>query len=48
MTYLDDDPVTVAGKLGPLLEARWQGAPVTPVHAGPYETVVPYQWDWFD
>jgi len=48
VTYLDDDPLTVAGKLGPLLEARWQGAPVTPVHAGPYETVVPYQWDWFE
>jgi hypothetical protein len=48
VTYLDDDPIAVAEKLAPLLEARWQDAPVTPVHAGPYETVVPYQWNWFD
>jgi len=48
VTYLDDDPVTVAKSLQPILEARWRDAPVTPVHAGPYETVVPYQWDWFD
>ena len=46
--YLDDAPLDVAERLRPLLAQRWDGAPVRPVHAGPYETVVPYQWDWFD
>jgi hypothetical protein len=46
--YLDDDPLVVAEALRPLLDDRWRDAPVRPVHAGPYETVVPYQWGWFD
>ena len=46
--YLDDDPLVVADAIRPVLEARWRDAPVRPVHAGPLETVVPYQWDWFD
>jgi hypothetical protein len=46
--YLDDAPLKVAKALGPMLEQRWQDAPVRPVFAGPLETVVPWQWDWFD
>jgi len=46
--YLDDDPLAVAEAIRPLLADRWRDAPVRPVHAGPYETVVPFQWDWFD
>ena len=47
--YLDDDPLDGGGEaVRPLLETRWQDAAGDPVHAGPYETVVPYQWDWFD
>jgi hypothetical protein len=46
--YLDGDPLKVADRVWPLLEERWRDAPVTPIHAGPYETVVPFQWDWFD
>ena len=46
--YLDGDPLEVAAALAPLLDARWRDAPVTPIHAGPYDTVIPYQWDWFD
>jgi hypothetical protein len=46
--YLDDAPLAVAASLRPLLDERWRDAPVRAVHAGPYETVVPYQWDWFD
>ncbi len=43
--WLDDDPLTVAAALV---------APATPepagsvAFAGPFETVVPWQWDWFD
>ncbi len=46
--YLDGNPLEVADAVRPLLKGRWDDAPVTPVHAGPYETIVPYQWDWFD
>ena len=46
--YLDGEPLAVAAALQPHLDARWRDAPVRPIHAGPYETVVPYQWDWFE
>jgi hypothetical protein len=46
--YLDDDPLTVAASLRPALVKRWDGAALRPVFAGPLETIVPWQWDWFD
>ncbi|MFM8303068.1 MAG: hypothetical protein ACKOA9_02030 [Actinomycetota bacterium] len=46
--YLDDEPLAVAEAIRPRLAERRRDAPVRPVHAGPLETVVPYQWDWFD
>jgi hypothetical protein len=46
--YLDGAPLDAAVCIGPLLADRWRDAPVRPVLAGPLETVVPYQWDWFD
>ncbi len=46
--YLDDAPLTVADALAPLVRERWADGLVRPVYAGPLETVVPYQWDWFD
>ena len=46
--YLDDDPLRWPGSRHRCSRTRWHDAPVTPVHAGPFETVVPYQWDWFD
>jgi hypothetical protein len=46
--YLDGDPLDVAARVQPLLDLRWRDAPVTPVHAGPYQTIVPFEWDWFD
>jgi hypothetical protein len=39
--WLDGEPLAVA----PGLDARLSGAPA---FAGPFETVVPWQWDWFD
>jgi hypothetical protein len=46
--YLDEDPVSVAGALRPLLAERWNDAPVRPVFAGPLETITPWEWGWFD
>jgi hypothetical protein len=46
--YLDRAPLDVAEAIRPLLDVRWREAPVRPIHAGAFETVVPYQWDWFE
>jgi hypothetical protein len=42
--YLDDDPVAVAGRLAPVLGAAWEAAPAAPLLAGPYESLL--RWDW--
>jgi hypothetical protein len=48
--YLDDDPVETTGRLVEFgAEDRWTGQPaVRHVLVAPFETVVPWQWDWFD
>jgi hypothetical protein len=38
--FLDDDPVSVAGRLTSALDARWQERPVVPLLAAPFYTVV--------
>jgi hypothetical protein len=44
--FLDDDPVTVAGRLRPVLEQRWGAdAGIEPLLAAPFHTVVPYEWE---
>jgi hypothetical protein len=43
--FLDDDPVLVAGRLLPVLEARWRDSGIEPLFAAPFFTVVPYEWD---
>jgi hypothetical protein len=42
--FLDGDVATVGTALRLLLEERWKDAPVEPWLAGPFESVV--QWDW--
>lgn len=47
--YLDEDPVSVA----PALDAVLGGDPVAATtsdvaFAGPFEAIIPWQWDWFD
>jgi hypothetical protein len=46
--YLDADPLEVADGLRPALVKRWDRSSLHPVFAGPLETIVPWQWDWFD
>jgi len=45
--YLDNEPATVAERLQPLLAARWEGAPVRPVLAAPFESMMHWDWDRF-
>jgi hypothetical protein len=43
LAWLDDDPLAVAPHVAPLVSER------TGVEfAGPFETITPWQWDWFD
>jgi hypothetical protein len=48
--WLDDDPVAVAARLAPLEVVRQDRfdsvSHVT--FAGPFETITPWEWDWFD
>jgi hypothetical protein len=43
--FLDQDPVSVAGRLRPVLEKRWSDGDIEPLFAAPFYTVVPYEWD---
>jgi len=44
--FLDDDPIAVAERIGPVLERRWaDGGGVVPRLAAPFFSVVPYEWD---
>jgi hypothetical protein len=42
--YLDGDPGETAAALGPLMEERWRDAPVTPLLAAPFASLVPWIW----
>lgn len=47
--FLDGDPLSAAGALGPLLASGAAGDEgLVPVFAGPFETIAPWRWDWFD
>ena len=43
VAWLDDDPLAVAAGVAPLVAPR---AGVE--FAGPFETITPWEWDWFD
>lgn len=43
--FLDGDPVETAARLRPYLEKRWAGSRVVPLLAGPFRSIVPYEWD---
>jgi hypothetical protein len=50
MCWLDQDPLDVATRLAPLeAERRDRFDKVSHVtFAGPFETITPWKWDWFD
>jgi hypothetical protein len=45
--YLDEAPLEVSPSLAGVVRNRDPDAG-TVIHAGPLETIVPWQWDWFD
>ncbi len=47
LCYLDDDPATVGARLAPVLERAWENAPVRPLLAAPFESMMRWDWDRF-
>ncbi|MDG4668523.1 hypothetical protein [Mycobacterium sp. 236(2023)] len=43
--FLDDDPVTVARRMAPVLTRRWEDAGTQPLLAAPFYPVIPHEWD---
>ncbi|WP_099038713.1 hypothetical protein [Mycobacterium neglectum] len=43
--FLDDDPLSTAERLGPVLTSRWGRGGVAPLLAAPFYLVVPHEWD---
>lgn len=48
--WLDDDPLAVSSRLAPLEAVRREryDAASHVIFAGPFETITPWKWDWFD
>jgi hypothetical protein len=46
--FVDGDPATSAHGAEPLLRRAAGEAGTAVVYASPFETVTPWQWDWFD
>lgn len=42
--FLDEDPISVAATINDRLRARWASGTVTAMLAGPFHTVVPFDW----
>jgi len=47
LCYLDDEPAEVGARLDPLLRRAWADAPSRPVLAGPFESMMRWDWDRF-
>ena len=45
--YLDDDPASVGHRLAPVLERAWESAPVRPLLAAPFESMMVWDWNRF-
>jgi hypothetical protein len=48
VAMLDDEPLEVAERVRPLLDEQSQRDGAQPDLAGPFETIQPWKWDWFD
>jgi hypothetical protein len=48
--YLDDDPIEATARLAEFgTSDRYPGqSPLKPILVSPFETIVPWHWDWFD
>jgi hypothetical protein len=46
--FLDDDPLLVAPAVAAVDAARRANDPARTIFSGPFETITPWQWDWFE
>ena len=47
VSWLDAPPLQVHGALAPLVDRRDAASPSRTVFAGPFETITPWEWNWF-
>jgi hypothetical protein len=45
--FLDESPLTVAPSIDEVVR-QWHPSPDGILQAGPLESIIPWQWDWFD
>ena len=43
--YLEEDPISTAHRLRPVLERRWAKSGVQPLLAAPFQMLVPFEWE---
>jgi hypothetical protein len=48
VAWLDAPPLAVADRLAPIVERRRAETDDATMFAGPFETITPWQWTWFD
>ncbi|MHB8439866.1 MAG: hypothetical protein ACYDD4_12000 [Acidimicrobiales bacterium] len=48
LCYLDEPVIEVAATVGSALRSSFESSGTTPILAGPFETILPWHWDWFD
>ena len=46
--WLDAEPLHVAAGIAPIVDERRRDASAPVIFAGPFETITPGEWDWFD
>ena len=46
--YLDAEPLSVAAALAPTVRTVFHDQDRSVVLAGPFDTITPWRWDWFD
>ena len=48
VTWLDAPPLEMYDRLAPIVASRRESSAGRTVFAGPFETITPWQWTWFD
>jgi hypothetical protein len=48
VSWLDAPPLEAHERLAGVVEARRAGSPHRTVFAGPFESITPWEWEWFD
>jgi hypothetical protein len=48
VSWLDEPPLEMCARLDPVVARRRDASATRTVFAGPFETITPWKWDWFE